>query len=97
MHIPLYTKFGVPVEGCYANVDVLFDKCDITMGGSVTDYGGVVANFTSMDGASSYTYQCVQDVEYHGCVYNSQVVPFSEIKYEAFMSVSITYPFQTRF
>lgn len=69
-------------------MDVLFQGCDITMGGSVTDYGAVVAQFTSKDKMSQYTYQCVQDVEYHGCVYNSQVQPFSEIKYEAFMSVS---------
>lgn len=84
----MFNKFGRPVEGCYANMDVLFQGCDITMGGSVTDYGAVVAQFTSKDKMSQYTYQCVQDVEYHGCVYNSQVQPFSEIKYEAFMSVS---------
>lgn len=88
MHAPMFNKFGRPVEGCYANMDVLFQGCDITMGGSVTDYGAVVAQFTSKDKMSQYTYQCVQDVEYHGCVYNSQVQPFSEIKYEAFMSVS---------
>lgn len=89
MHAPLYNKFGRPVEGCYANIDVLFQGCDISMGGSVTDYGAVVAQFTSKDQLSHYTYQCVQDVEYHGCVYNSQVQPFSEIKYEAFMSCGI--------
>lgn len=74
-------------------MDVLFQGCDITMGGSVTDYGAVVAQFTSKDKMSQYTYQCVQDVEYHGCVYNSQVQPFSEIKYEAFMSVSFGFSF----
>lgn len=74
-------------------MDVLFQGCDITMGGSVTDYGAVVAQFTSKDKMSQYTYQCVQDVEYHGCVYNSQVQPFSEIKYEAFMSVSFGFLF----
>ena len=47
-----------------------------------------MATFVSKDGASKYTYQCVQDSEYHGCVYNSQIEPFTEAKYEAFLTVS---------
>ncbi|KAF7192478.1 hypothetical protein HII31_06180 [Pseudocercospora fuligena] len=89
MHAPLYTKFGQRVKGCYANYDVLFENCTITTTGSRTDYGGVVATFVSKDGASKYTYQCVQDSEYHGCVYNGQVEPFTEAKYEAFLTCGI--------
>ncbi|EME80824.1 uncharacterized protein MYCFIDRAFT_85220 [Pseudocercospora fijiensis CIRAD86] len=89
LHAPLFTKFGRPVPGCYANFDVLFEKCSITETGSRTDYGGVVATFKSKDGKSRYTYQCVQDSEYHGCVYDGQVSPVSEAKYEAFLTCGI--------
>lgn len=89
MRIPLTDKFGHFDWDCYANVDIRFRGCDVSGSGKgLTDnVRNVTACITSQDGKSTYEYQCVDDVEYHACVYNGQLKPASEVEYTAFMSV----------